>query len=104
MNNTKQKICGLTIKNKIWLGVAKILAGHNTRDDTRFAAGQELIRQALAQISAHENSGQLAELNAATDEMDEIARRWIEDRDEQLAFLRARERHQEALAKLAGGI
>lgn len=92
----------MTIQDKIWLGAAEMLAGHNTGDNARAEAGQETIRQALAEISAGQESGLLAALNAAATEMMEIAQGKLSSGDMR-AFLKARERFQAALAKLAGG-
>lgn len=89
----------MDVRQKIWAGIADMLAGHNTNDDKRFRRGQDIVKLALDTIpSPWIDPDLLWELHQAGVEMCETAIPELDVR----AFLQVRERFQIALSKIRG--
>jgi len=93
----------MTTHDKINIGIAEMLAGMKSGDMKRSDAGQELVRQALAQLQPMPVDA-LMELHRAATAMYEAAMAYLPAGSEALGkFLSAREQHQKTLAKLSKG-
>jgi len=89
-----------TTKQRIWAGIAEMLAGHNARDDNQFARGQAIVNLALDAIPAPDiDPNLLWELHQTGTAMCDAALPELDIK----AFLAARERHQRALSKIREG-
>lgn len=85
---------------KIWTGIANMIAGQKQNDDTRFREGKKQVDVALATIPPPAvDPNLLRELHQAGMEMCEA----ILPEPDVKVFLSARERFQIALAKIREG-